>query len=137
MRDEPTADSAAICDANRQTMRCEVCGDEVPLPLGAVEYVVAVMRAFSREHPVTEHEGGRTRIAHAELERFIARAVEIAAEWFAGCGTHVDEDGGRGWYVRIWDDEDHVATDVVRSKTGAKCLERLRAFMNGREEGQE
>ena len=37
-------------DAATQTMRCTVCGDEVPIPLGAVPWVSEVMLAFANAH---------------------------------------------------------------------------------------
>ena len=48
-----------VCDAKTQTLRCMVCGDEVPIPLGAVDWVVAVMKAFSEAHR-GPHSGPRS-----------------------------------------------------------------------------
>ena len=50
-----------VIDSLTQTMRCEKCGDEVPIPLGLVAWVCAVMRAFSAAHAGSEpHAKGRT-----------------------------------------------------------------------------
>jgi hypothetical protein len=49
-----------VCDAKTQTLRCTVCGDEVPIPLGTLSWVLAVMEAFSKEHSSSKHEGRRT-----------------------------------------------------------------------------
>ena len=51
---------AAVCDAVRQVMRCDVCGDEVPIPLGSLKWVSAVMSAFADAHPDEPHECRRT-----------------------------------------------------------------------------
>ena len=51
---------AAVCDAVRQVMRCDVCGDEVPIPLGRLKWVSAVMSAFADAHPDEPHAGRRT-----------------------------------------------------------------------------
>ena len=51
---------AAVCDAVRQVMRCDVCGDEVPIPLGSLKWVSAVMLAFADAHPDEMHAGRRT-----------------------------------------------------------------------------
>lgn len=50
-------------DADRQTMWCEVCGDEVPIPLGALDWAAAVMKAFADAHAGGPHEGGKTRFS--------------------------------------------------------------------------
>jgi len=53
-----------VVDAGTQTMRCKVCGDEVPIPLGALRWVSAVMMAFAAEHADASgacgHSAGRT-----------------------------------------------------------------------------
>jgi hypothetical protein len=49
-----------VIDANTQTMRCEVCGDEVPIPLGGLSWVVKVMKAFASEHRRCNGNSGRT-----------------------------------------------------------------------------
>jgi len=50
-------------DADTQTMRCTICGDEVPIPLGAPSWAGAVFRAFAQAHPKTAHDGKRTYFA--------------------------------------------------------------------------
>lgn len=52
-----------VIDAITQTMRCDVCGDEVPAPLGSLPWVSAVMLAFSEAHAGESHGGGRTRFS--------------------------------------------------------------------------
>ena len=49
-----------IIDAVTQTMRCNVCGDEVPIPLGALSWCAAVMQSFAKAHEPAKHEPGRT-----------------------------------------------------------------------------
>lgn len=49
-----------VVDATTQTMRCNVCGDEIPMPLGDVDWVCAVMRAFTKAHRGNTHPGRRT-----------------------------------------------------------------------------
>ena len=39
-----------IVDASTQTVRCERCGEEIPIPLGTINWVLSVMKAFEREH---------------------------------------------------------------------------------------
>jgi len=39
-----------VVDAATQTMRCDVCKDEVPIPLGSLGWVAAVCEAFDRAH---------------------------------------------------------------------------------------
>jgi len=41
---------ATIVDATTQTVRCERCGEEIPIPLGSIDWVLAVMKAFERAH---------------------------------------------------------------------------------------
>jgi len=50
----------AIVDAVTQTMRCPKCKDEVPIPLGDVKWVAAVMMAFGEAHKDCNGSGGRT-----------------------------------------------------------------------------
>lgn len=49
------------CDANTQSMRCLVCGDEVPIPIGACEWTAGVMKLFDKMHASAKHEPGQTR----------------------------------------------------------------------------
>ncbi|MFH1984811.1 MAG: hypothetical protein ABIL58_23465 [Pseudomonadota bacterium] len=51
-----------IIDAKHQVLRCEVCGDEVPIPLGDVELVCESLMAFAKAH-AGEHGPGRTRVS--------------------------------------------------------------------------
>lgn len=50
----------AVCDLLRGTLRCLVCGDEVPMPLGDVAWVCDVAKAFARAHRGGKHAGKRT-----------------------------------------------------------------------------
>jgi hypothetical protein len=49
-----------VVDANTETLRCLVCGDEIPIPLGVVPWVIKVMDAFMGAHSPKEHTGQRT-----------------------------------------------------------------------------
>jgi hypothetical protein len=49
-----------IVEADTQTMRCTVCGDVVPIPLGALSWCSAVMLAFAKAHKGAKHAPGRT-----------------------------------------------------------------------------
>jgi hypothetical protein len=50
-----------VIDAAEQVMRCNVCGDTMPIPLGCVQdWVTPVMKAFARAHESASHAGGRT-----------------------------------------------------------------------------
>jgi len=39
-----------VMDATTQTLRCERCGEEVPIPVGVIDWFVGVTRAFSAAH---------------------------------------------------------------------------------------
>ncbi|MBF8279792.1 MAG: hypothetical protein HW385_1224 [candidate division NC10 bacterium] len=56
--------TARICntrlDISRQSLVCQVCGDEIPFPLGDVAWVQAITRAFANAHRGHRHQGGRT-----------------------------------------------------------------------------
>jgi hypothetical protein len=53
-----------VVDAKTQTMRCEKCGDEVPIPFGCIPWVSAVMTAFADAHAGDgPHTHGRTRFS--------------------------------------------------------------------------
>lgn len=39
-----------VVDATTQTMRCNTCGEEVPIPLGVLDWVTGVMLAFRKAH---------------------------------------------------------------------------------------
>jgi hypothetical protein len=41
-------------------MRCLVCGDEVPMPLGVIDWVAGVAKIFARCHEGDDHPPGRT-----------------------------------------------------------------------------
>ena len=46
----PRPRNNTVFDAATQTMRCELCGDEVPIPLGNCRWVSDVMQAFVSAH---------------------------------------------------------------------------------------
>lgn len=53
-----------VIDAHTQTMRCEKCGEELPIPLGTMKWAVTVMKAFAEAHAGDEpHARGRTRFS--------------------------------------------------------------------------
>lgn len=53
-----------VIDANTQTMRCLVCGDEIPIPFGELKWVCKVMNAFADAHRGNNnHGGGRTQVS--------------------------------------------------------------------------
>ena len=39
-----------IVDSEKQVMKCQECGDTVPIPMGLLSWVCAVMDAFSNAH---------------------------------------------------------------------------------------
>lgn len=39
-----------VLDGNLNTCRCTRCGESMPMPLGPVEFTVAVCRAFAQAH---------------------------------------------------------------------------------------
>jgi hypothetical protein len=39
-----------VCDSVRGTIRCQHCGQEIPFPIGRVDAVVALIRAYVRVH---------------------------------------------------------------------------------------
>jgi hypothetical protein len=39
-----------VVDSATQTIRCERCGEEVPIPLGVVRWVTGVLEAFDAAH---------------------------------------------------------------------------------------
>jgi hypothetical protein len=49
-----------VVDAITQTMRCNVCKDEVPIPLGSLDWVAAVCLAFDKAHRACKGNPGRT-----------------------------------------------------------------------------
>jgi hypothetical protein len=49
-----------VIDGSRHVIRCNICGDEIPMPLGAVRWVAAVIVGFTAEHSSEPHEGRRT-----------------------------------------------------------------------------
>lgn len=49
-----------VIDAGTQTLRCELCDEQVPLPLGLAAWVLTVCDAFAKAHPARSHQPGRT-----------------------------------------------------------------------------
>lgn len=39
-----------VVDAVTQTVRCEECGEEIPIPLGVIDWVTGVLAAFGKAH---------------------------------------------------------------------------------------
>ena len=39
-----------VIDAKKGVLRCDRCKDEVPIPLGSVDWVIGVIRAFGKGH---------------------------------------------------------------------------------------
>lgn len=39
-----------IIDTSEHTIRCTRCGERIPMPVGPVRFVIAVGRAFAKEH---------------------------------------------------------------------------------------
>ena len=64
------------CDATTQIMRCLICGDEVPLPLGVVDWVADVLVAFDRAHRNCKGLKGRTRFAPDPRVQALVDAAE-------------------------------------------------------------
>ena len=50
-----------VADASTQTMRCEHCGEEIPIPLGDIDWVVSVMTAFDKAHRFCKKDDPRDR----------------------------------------------------------------------------
>ena len=63
--------STTRLDVARHTLRCDICADEIPFPLGDVAWVLAITRAFADAHRGRRHQGGRTAFA-----RVVARPRE-------------------------------------------------------------
>jgi len=57
------AEPRTVVDAATQTMRCEVCGDEVPIPFGILTWVSDVCKAFDRAHKDCNGNPGRTKFS--------------------------------------------------------------------------
>lgn len=59
------AEECTIVDSTRQVLRCTRCGDEVPMPLGLIDWVVAYMKAFGKAHQrcIEEPDPGSTRVS--------------------------------------------------------------------------
>ena len=56
-------------DAETQTIRCLVCQEEIPIPLGCMDWVNGVVRAYKRAHPRHDHAAQRTWFATRRPER--------------------------------------------------------------------
>jgi hypothetical protein len=65
-----------IVDSVTQTIRCQVCGDEIPIPLGLIPWVAAVCDAFSSAHAAPRHASGQ---AYASTTTYVAWLQHIAA----------------------------------------------------------
>ena len=52
-----------LIDTKTQTMRCTICGDEMPYPVGISEWFANVADAFMKAHPAQAHEPGRTMLS--------------------------------------------------------------------------
>lgn len=55
-----------VIDGGRGVMRCEVCGDEIPMPAGDIHWAASVMRAFQKAHEPVGHQSGQTRFSTPE-----------------------------------------------------------------------
>ena len=51
---------ATVVDAITKTMRCEVCKEEVPIPLGKIDWTSSVMQAFVVAHRGCDGRKGKT-----------------------------------------------------------------------------
>ena len=54
---------ATFCNPVTQTVKCDVCGDKIPLPLGTVKWVADVLSAFDDAHRGCGGDGDRTYFA--------------------------------------------------------------------------
>lgn len=63
--------SEPMVDAAAQTIRCTACKDEIPMPLGVMDWVLSVLKAFGNAHKYckTGGEGGLTTLAGIKVER--------------------------------------------------------------------
>ncbi len=52
-----------VCDSKTQTMRCEKCGDEIPLPLGTVPWFCGVAELMVKIHAHCDGKPGKTCLA--------------------------------------------------------------------------
>jgi len=70
-----------VCDAKTQTIRCEVCKDEIPLPLGSVDWVVRACNAFTRTHLNCNGRKGKTTLAiPPNLKTLVEKAIAMEEE---------------------------------------------------------
>jgi len=52
-----------VADARGQVLRCLVCGEEVPMPMGMVRWFAGVCRAFELAHRGCDGRKGKTGFA--------------------------------------------------------------------------
>lgn len=50
-----------VVDAGKQVLRCNICGDEFPMPLGLMDFVIAVFDGFQKAHEGCNGKPGKTR----------------------------------------------------------------------------
>ena len=55
-----TPQAADHCVWTGGTIRCTICGDEVPMPLGDIPWLCGVLAAFMASHTSEPHTGKRT-----------------------------------------------------------------------------
>lgn len=73
-----------VMDLKDQVMRCMVCGDEIPIPLGRLSWVTAVAGAFEKAHPKELHAGGLTMMSEPK-----ALMMALAPMAMAGANTEL------------------------------------------------
>ena len=57
-----------VVDVRAQCVRCRVCGERIPMPLGAARWVVRVLEAFAEAHATLVHEDKRAYFADSGAE---------------------------------------------------------------------
>jgi hypothetical protein len=70
----------AVLDVHNNVMRCKACGEVVPIPMGVVSWVCAVMKAFAEAHAGEVHHAGRTLFS-------IPRGADGRAKPAVDCGA--------------------------------------------------
>jgi len=49
-----------VIDPGKQVLRCNICGDEFPIPLGHLDFVNKIFKAFDKEHKDCNGTPGKT-----------------------------------------------------------------------------
>ena len=124
-------------DAGRQTLVCQVCGDEIPAPIGDVAWVLAVTRAFADVHRGRRHRGGRTaftrvietmdNITQTEIDELLAEGGRVGVSDTKTRSTFpaLDDRAAEAGHMEALDDLRTASTRGPRNELEAMAEERL------------